>query len=92
MAALLPRGTRIGHPRADGSLIPGTILGPAFGKGFYRAELRGEGGPRIVCLHVDEVVVEPVFANLRTAAVALRDLDRRAAPAVQPRRMGVRAF
>ena len=92
MATRLPRGTRIGRPCTDGSLVPGTILGPAFGEGFYRAELRGEGNPRIVCLHIDEIVVEPVFADLRMAAVAMWALERRAAPAVQPRRMGVRAF
>lgn len=50
MAAPLSRGTRIDRPRADGSLVPGTILGPAFGEGFYRAELRGKTGPKIVCL------------------------------------------
>ncbi|QGY05545.1 hypothetical protein MMSR116_29360 [Methylobacterium mesophilicum SR1.6/6] len=83
----LPRGTRIGRPRADGSLILGTILSPAFGEGFYCAELRGEAGPEIVCLHVGEVLVDPVFADLRTAAVALRDLDERAAPAIRPRRV-----
>lgn len=82
----LHRGTRIGRPRADGFLIPGTILGPAFGEGFYCAELRGEAGPEIVCLHVGEVVVDPVFADLATAAVALRDLDDRAAPVIRPRR------
>ncbi|MGU3668456.1 hypothetical protein ACLBX9_30105 [Methylobacterium sp. A49B] len=83
----LPRGTRIGRPCADGSLIPGTILGPAFGEGFYCAELRGEAGPTIVCLHVGEVLVDPVFADLRTAAVALRDLDERVALAIRPRRV-----
>ncbi|MGU3666148.1 hypothetical protein ACLBX9_18340 [Methylobacterium sp. A49B] len=83
----LPRGTRIGRPRADGSLIPGTILGPAFGEGFYCAELRGEAGPEIVCLHVGEVLVDPVFADLRTAAVALRGMDERAASVVRPRRV-----
>ena len=82
----IPRGTRIGCPRVDGSLIPGTILGPAFGEGFYCAELRGEAGPEIVCLHVGDVLVDPVFADLRTAAVALRDLDERAAPAARSRR------
>ena len=87
MAPALPRGTRIGRPRADGSLIPGTILGPAFGEGFYCAELRGEAGPTIVCLHVGEVLVDPVFADLRTAAVALRDLDGRAVPVVRTRRV-----
>ena len=87
MAPALPRGTRIGRPRADGSLIPGTILGPAFGEGFYCAELRDAAGSRIVCLHVDEVLVDPVFADLRTAAVALRDLDGCAAPAAKPRRV-----
>lgn len=80
MAASLPRGTRIGRPRADGSLIPGTILGPAFGDGFYRAELRGEGGPRIVCVHVDELVVEPAFGALRAVAAAMRACERAAAP------------
>jgi hypothetical protein len=92
MAPALPRGTRIGRPLADGALIPGTILGPAFGEGFYRAELRGAGGPRIVCLHVDEVLVDPVFADLRTAAVALRDFDRRAAPMVRELRAAGGAF
>ncbi|MCJ2067817.1 hypothetical protein MKK75_03170 [Methylobacterium sp. J-030] len=92
MAAPLARGTRIGRPRADGSLIPGTILGPAFGDGFYRAELMAEGGPRIVCLHVGEFVVEPVFADLRTAAVAMWALDVRTAPARPARRTGVRTF
>ena len=87
MAPALPRGTRIGRPCADGSLIPGTILGPAFGGGFYCAELRGSAGSEIVCVHVGEVLVEPVFADLRTAAVALRDLDERAAPSVWPRRV-----
>jgi len=92
MAAPLPRGTRIGRPRADGSLVPGTILGPAFGEGFYRVEMRGEDGPRIVCLHVDEFVVEPVFADLRTAAVAMWALDVRAGRATPARRTSVRAF
>lgn len=82
MAAPLPRGTRIGRPRADGSLVPGTILGAAFGEGFYCAELRGGDGLLIVCLHVSEVVVEPVFADLAAAAVALRDLDDRATPSL----------
>jgi hypothetical protein len=83
----LPRGTRIGHPRADGSLIPGTILGPAFGDGSYCAELRGEAGPEIVCVHVSEVLVDPVFVDLQAAAVALRALDERAAASVRPRRV-----
>lgn len=87
MTQALPRSTRIGRPRADGSLIPGTILGRAFGEGFYRVELSGEGGPRIVCLHVDEVVVEPAFADLRTAAVAMGALDVRAVPAPRTRRV-----
>ena len=83
----LSRGTRIGRPHADGSLIPGTILGPAFGEGFYRAELRGLAETEIVCLYVGEVLIDPEFADLRTAAVALRDLDQRAAPPVRPRRV-----
>ena len=90
MAASLPRGTRIGRPRADGSLVPGTVLGPAFGEGFYRVELSGEGGPRIVCLHVDELVVEPAFGDLRAIAAAMRASDRSAtpaAPAAGPRRV-----
>ena len=92
MAAPLPRGTCIGRPRADGSLVPGTVLGPAFGEGFYCAELRDEDGLRIVCLHVDEFVVEPVFADLRTAAVAMWALDVRTTTAEPARRSGVRAF
>lgn len=88
---VLPCGTRIGRPRADGSLTPGTILSPAFGDGFYCAELRGEAGPEIVCLHVSEVLVDPVFVDLQAAAVALRALDERATPAGRPRRV-VRAF
>ncbi|MCJ2098461.1 hypothetical protein [Methylobacterium sp. E-046] len=92
MAPALPRGTRIGRPCADGSLIPGTILGPAFGEGFYCTELRGEGGPEIVCVHVGEILVDPVFADLRTAAVALRDLDQRAAPVVRELRAAGGAF
>lgn len=85
MAQALSRGTRIGRPRPDGTLALGVITGPAFGEGFYCAELRGPDGARVVCVHVGEVLVDPVFADLRTAAVALRDLDERAAPAVQPR-------
>ncbi|MCJ2051682.1 hypothetical protein [Methylobacterium sp. J-070] len=92
MALGLPSGTRIGRPLRDGSLIPGTILGPAFGEGFYCAELRGEGGPRIVCLHVDEVLVDPVFADLRTTAVALQDLDRSTAPTIRELRAAGGAF
>lgn len=92
MAAPLAHGTCIGRPRADGSLIPGTILGQAFGEGFYRVELRGADGPRIVCLHISEVVIEPVFADLRTAAVAMWALDVRTAPVEPTRRTGVRAF
>ena len=92
MASALPRGTRIGRPLANGALITGTILGPAFGGGFYCAALNGPGGTEIVCVHVDEVLVDPVFADLRTAAVALRDLDRRAVPAVRPRRAAGGAF
>lgn len=92
MAAPLPRGARIGRPRSDGSLAPGTVLGPAFGEGFYRVELRGEDGLRIVCLHVSEVVIEPVFADLRTAAVAMWALDVRTTAAEPARRRGVRAF
>ncbi|MCJ2086944.1 hypothetical protein MKK88_13230 [Methylobacterium sp. E-005] len=65
MVASLPRGTRIGRPCVDGSLVPGTILGPAFGEGFYRAELMGEDGPEIVCVHVVEVLVAPVFVDPR---------------------------
>lgn len=84
---LLPRGTRIGRPHSDGSLTPGTILTPAFGEGFYCAELRGEAGPEIVCLHVSEVLVDPVFVDLQAAAVALRALDERAAPAARARRV-----
>ncbi|WP_267355731.1 MULTISPECIES: hypothetical protein [unclassified Methylobacterium] len=90
MAASLPRGTRIGRPRADGSLVPGTVLGPAFGEGFYRVELRGSGGPQIVCLHVGEVVIEPAFGDLRAIAAAMQACDRAAAPvapAVGPRRL-----
>ncbi|WP_267422735.1 hypothetical protein [Methylobacterium sp. GC_Met_2] len=87
MAPSLPRGTRIGRPRPDGSLIPGTILGPAFGEGFYCAELRGEAGPTIVCIHVDKVLVEPAFVDLQAAVVVLRALDERAASAVRPRRV-----
>lgn len=83
----LSRGTRIGRPRADGSLVPGTILGPAFGEGFYCAELRGEAGPEIVWLHVSEVLVDPVFVDLQAAAVALRALDERADLAARPRRV-----
>ena len=81
------RGTRIGCPLPNGALATGTILGPAFGEGFYCAALNGPGGTEIVCIHVDEVLVDPVFADLRTAAVALRDLDQRAAPAVRARRV-----
>jgi hypothetical protein len=84
-APVLHRGTRIGCPHADGSLTPGTILSPAFGEGFYCAELRGEGGPEIVCVHVSEILVDPVFVDLRAAAVALRALDERATPAARPR-------
>ena len=87
MAAPLPRGTRIGRPLANGALATGTILGPAFGAGFYCAALNSRGGTEIVCVHVDEVLVDPVFADLRTAAVALRDLDTRAAPATRARRV-----
>lgn len=83
----LRRGTRIGRPRADGSLIPGTILSPAFGEGFYCAELRGEAGPEIVCVHVSEILVDPVFVDLWTAAVALRELDERAPPVIRTRRV-----
>lgn len=86
-AIALSRGTCIGLPRADGTLTPGTILGPAFGEGFYCAELRGEAGPEIVCVHVSEVLVDPVFVDLQSAAVALRDLDERAKPAARPRRV-----
>ena len=92
MAAPLPRGTHIGRPLADGTLTMGVILGPAFGEGFYCAELRGPDGPRIVCVHVSEVLVDPVFADLQTAAVALRDLERRAVPAVRTRRVAGGAF
>ncbi|MCJ2020573.1 hypothetical protein MKK84_24620 [Methylobacterium sp. E-065] len=94
MAAPLSRGSRIGRPRADGSLLPGTVLGPAFGEGFYRVELRGEDGPRIACLHMDEVVVEPAFGDLRAVAAAMRACDRAPAPIAQaagPRRV-VAAF
>jgi len=87
MAAPFPRGTRIGRPLADGALVSGVILSPAFGEGFYCAALNGPGGTEIVCVHVDEVLVDPVFADLRTAAVALRDLDGRSAPAVRARRV-----
>ncbi|XYD09875.1 hypothetical protein R1A27_04820 [Methylobacterium sp. NMS12] len=86
-ALALRRGTRIGRSFADGSLTPGTILGPAFGEGFYCAALTGPAGPEFVCVHVDEILVDPVFADLRTAAVALRDLDRPAAPTVRQRRV-----
>ncbi|MFB0491256.1 hypothetical protein ABIE45_003842 [Methylobacterium sp. OAE515] len=86
-AQSLPRDTHIGRPRADGSLTPGTVLGPAFGEGFYCAELRGVAGPVIVCLHVSEVLVDPVFVDLQAAAVALRALDERAAAAARPRRV-----
>ncbi|MDH2313097.1 hypothetical protein [Methylobacterium brachiatum] len=89
MASSLPRGTRIGRPLANGALVAGVILGPAFGTGFYCAALSGPGGTEIVCIHVDEVLVDPVFADLRTAAVALRDLDRRPAPAPAPRLRGI---
>lgn len=85
MAAPLPRGTRIGRPLADGALVSGVILGPAFGEGFYCAALNGPAGAEIVCIHVDDVLVDPVFADLRTAAVALRDLDERSAPAARTR-------
>jgi hypothetical protein len=87
----LPRGTRIGRSRADGTLTPGTILSLAFGEGSYCAELRGEAGPEIVCVHVSEIVVDPVFVDLQAAAVALRALDERAAPAARARRV-VEAF
>ncbi len=87
MAAPLLRGTRIGRTCTDGSLIPGTILGPAFGEGFYRAEMMGEAGPEIVCVHVSEVLVEPVFVDLQAAVVALRALDERSAPSVRSRRV-----
>lgn len=87
MAAPLPRGTRIGRPQSDGSLIPGAILLPAFGEGFYCAELSGEAGPEIVCVHVSEILVDPVFVDLQAAAVALRALDERAAPAARSRRV-----
>jgi len=87
MAAPLPRGTRIGRPLAHGALVSGVILGPAFGDGFYCAALNGPGGREIACVHVDEVLVDPVFADLRTAAVALRDLDRRAARVARTRRV-----
>ncbi|MGX9980310.1 hypothetical protein [Methylobacterium fujisawaense] len=86
-AKALPRGTRIGRPHANGSLALGVITGPAFGEGFYCAALTGSAGPEIVCVHVDEILVDPVFADLRTAAVALRDLDRPAVPAVRRRRV-----
>jgi len=86
-ARALSRGTRIGRPRADGSLVPGTILGLAFGEGFYCAELRGEAAPEIVCVHVSEFLVDPVFVDLQAAAVALRALDERAATPVRARRV-----
>lgn len=87
MAVSLSRGTHIGRPLANGALVAGVILGPAFGTSFYCAALNGPGGTEIVCVHVDEVLVDPVFADLRTAAVALRDLDGRSAPAVRARRV-----
>ena len=87
MAAQLPRGTRIGRPLAYGALVSGVILGPAFGTGFYCAALNGPAGTEIVCVHVDAILVDPVFADLRTAAVALRDLDQRSAPVVRTRRV-----
>lgn len=86
-ALALPRGTRIGRPRADGTLALGVITGSAFGEGFYCAALTGPAGPEIVCVHVDEILVDPVFADLRTAAVALRDLDKPAAPSARQRRV-----
>lgn len=84
--ALSP-GARIGRPMANGTLALGIITGRAFGEGFYCAELRGEGSPEIVCVHVSEILVDPVFVDLKAAAVALQALDERAALVARPRRV-----
>ena len=77
MGASLSCGTRIGAPQPDGTLMPGTIIGPAFGEGFYRVSLREPQGDRIVCIHRSEIVVEPRFASLAEAAAAMRARDQR---------------
>lgn len=92
MAEALSRGTRIGRPLADGTLTLGTVIGPAFGEGWYRAKLTGPDSTRIVCLHVSEVLVDPVFADLSAAAAALLRRDQRTAPAAEPRRATGGAF
>lgn len=78
MAISLARGARIGAPQADGTLIAGSILGPAFGNGFYCASFAYPDGNRIVCVHRSELVIEPQFASLTEAAEAMRIRDERA--------------
>lgn len=77
MIASLLRGTRIGAPQPAGTLVPGTIIGPAFGEGFYRVSLMYPDGDRVVCVHRSEIVVEPWFASLAEAAAAMRARDQR---------------
>ena len=50
MAKPLPHGTRIGALQLDGTLAPGTIIGLAFGEGFYRATFADHEGGRITCI------------------------------------------
>lgn len=79
MAKPLPHGTRIGALQLDGTLAPGTIIGLAFGEGFYRATFADHEGGRITCIHRDEVIIEPRFASLAEAAAAMRARDQRVA-------------
>lgn len=68
----LARGTRIRSCQTNGTIVPGVIHGPAFGDDFYCASLAYPEGVRFVCVHRSDVVIEPVFASLRAAAVALQ--------------------
>lgn len=72
MARSPVRGTHFRSCQTDGTIVPGVIHGPAFGDGFYCASLAYPEGVRFVCVHRSDVVIEPVFASLRAAAVALQ--------------------